>query len=294
MAASMCPFGTAPTTRPFSTPSWKKTRRGMLMARYCTAVRWFSSTLSLPMRTSLRCDAISSSSGAIIRQGPHHGAQKSTSHFPLPICSAKPASLSVTGWPSPPDSSALHFPQTAFLPLPSSGTWLACPQEGQVMIMRAIFANAVHTATPADLPRLRELFGHANDAPYDLARVAAEKCFQDGVAGPPVTTIFGDFLGASVTCGKYLRILAVHRQHRRLGIGTELLRDAVARGARIVGAEAGNYFTPGVPLASADFFAKRGRKAAETQNLICVTEGARCAPLPGDARLAVGAHSVRP
>src|SRR2546430_1563698 len=117
------------------------------------------------------------------------------------------------------------------------------------MIMRAIFANAVHTATPADLPRLRELFGHANDAPYDLARVTAEKCFEDGVGGAPVTTIFGDFLGVSVTCGKYLRILAVHRQHRRLGIGTELLRDAVARGARVVGAEAGNYFTPRVPLA---------------------------------------------
>ena len=129
----------------------------------------------------------------------------------------------------------------------------------------------MHTATPADLPRLRELFAHANDAPYDLVRVAEEKCFEDGVAGAPVTTVFGDFLGASVTCGKYLRILAVHREHRRLGIGTELLRDAFARGARVVGAEAGNYFTPGVRLASADFFAKRGRKTAETQNLICVT-----------------------
>jgi ribosomal protein S18 acetylase RimI-like enzyme len=137
--------------------------------------------------------------------------------------------------------------------------------------MSAIFANAVHTATPADLPRLRELFAHANDAPYDLVTVAEEKCFGDGVAGAPVTTIFGDFLGASVTCGKYMRILAVHREHRRLGIGTELLRDAFARGARVVGAEAGNYFTPGVRLASADFFVKRGRKTAETQNLIAVT-----------------------
>jgi GNAT superfamily N-acetyltransferase len=135
--------------------------------------------------------------------------------------------------------------------------------------MRVIVANAVHTATPADLPRLRELFAHANDAPYDLARVAEEKCFEDGVAGAPVTTIFGDFLGASVTCGKYLRILAVHREHRRLGIGTELLRDAFARGARVVGAEAGNYFTPGVPVALAGFFERFGHKTAETQNLIC-------------------------
>jgi len=165
------------------------------------------------------------------------------------------------------------------------------------MIMSVIFANAVHTATPADLPRLRELFAHANDTPYDLVRVAEEKCFGAGVSGEPVTTIFGDFLGASVTCGKYLRILAVHREHRRLGIGTELLRDAFSRGARVAGAEAGNYFTPGVLLRSAGFFAKRGRKTAETQNLICSTEGARCAPLPVRpvaAVHAVGAHSVRP
>jgi len=155
--------------------------------------------------------------------------------------------------------------------------------------MSVIFANAVHTATRDDLPRLQELFAHANDTPYDLVRVAGEKCFEPGVAGEPVTTVFGDFLGVSVTCGKYLRILAVHREHRRQGIGTELLRDAFGRGARVVGAEAGNYFTPGVPV-SMEYFAKRGRKTAETQNLICVTGGARRAPLP----VAVGAHGVRP
>src|SRR2546430_530089 len=77
------------------------------------------------------------------RKGPHDGAQKSTSNFPLPISWAKPASLSVTGWPSPSPSpsppagtgsSLLHFPQTAFAPLPScSGTRLGWPHEGQVM-----------------------------------------------------------------------------------------------------------------------------------------------------------------
>lgn len=138
------------------------------------------------------------------------------------------------------------------------------------MIMRVIFANAVHTATPADLPRLQELFANANDTPYDLVKVAEEKCFGLGVSGEPVVTVFGDFLGASVTCGRYLRILAVHRAHRRGGIATQLVRDAFARGARVVGAEGGNYFTPGVPV-SIDYFAKRGRKTAETQNLIAVT-----------------------
>ena len=139
------------------------------------------------------------------------------------------------------------------------------------MIMRAIFANAVHTATRDDLPRLEELFAHANDTPYDLVRVAEEKCFEDGVSGPPVTTIFGDFLGVSVTCGKYLRLLAVHRAHRGRGIATQLLRDAYARGGRVVGAEGGNYFTPGAPLSMSGFFEKFGRKTAETQNLTCVT-----------------------
>jgi GNAT superfamily N-acetyltransferase len=131
----------------------------------------------------------------------------------------------------------------------------------------------VHRALPADLPRLRELFAHANDAPYDLVVVAEEKCFEAGVAGDPVVTVFGDFAGASVTCGKYLRILAVHRELRRQGVGTALLRDAYARGASVVGAEGGNYFTPGVYLPAADFFAKRGRKTAETQNLICSVTG---------------------
>jgi GNAT superfamily N-acetyltransferase len=158
------------------------------------------------------------------------------------------------------------------------------------MIMSAIFANSMHTAIPADLPRLRELFAHANDTPYDLVAVAAEKCFEPGVAGDPVVTVFGDFLGASVTCGKYLRILAVHREQRRRGIGTALLREAFARGARVVGAEAGNYFTPGVPLASIDYFAKRGRKTAETQNLICLSGGQALLPVPpvdGQARVPV-------
>jgi GNAT superfamily N-acetyltransferase len=130
----------------------------------------------------------------------------------------------------------------------------------------------IRAATRADLPRLVELFANANDAPYDLAKVAEEKCFGAGVSGEPNVRIFGDFAGVAVTCGKWLRILAVDRNQRRQGVGTALLRDAESRGARIVAAEAGNYFTPGVVTSDTttiDFFTKRGyRETANTYNLI--------------------------
>src|SRR5437588_3841284 len=45
---------------------------------YLAAVCWFSSTFSFTTRSSGRSEAISSSTGATTRHGPHHGAQKST------------------------------------------------------------------------------------------------------------------------------------------------------------------------------------------------------------------------
>src|SRR3954454_22487295 len=66
--------------------------------------------------------------GAIIRHGPHHAAQKSTRKLPLRMASAKLASVSSIG--CPPVSGVLHLPQTAFL-LGSSGNRLAWPQLGQ-------------------------------------------------------------------------------------------------------------------------------------------------------------------
>jgi mycothiol synthase len=130
----------------------------------------------------------------------------------------------------------------------------------------------IRTATRADLPRIIELFARSNDAPYDLAKVAEEKCFGAGVSGDPTVSVFGDFAGVSVVCGKSLRILAVDRTQRWRGIGSALLRDAVSRGARIVAAEAGNYFTPGVVISDTpaiDFFTKRRfRETANTYNLI--------------------------
>ena len=129
----------------------------------------------------------------------------------------------------------------------------------------------IRIATRADLPRIVELFANANDAPYDLVKVADEKCFGAGVSGETNVSVFGDFAGIAVTCGKSLRILAVDRRQRWRGAGSALLRDAVSRGARIVAAEAGNYFTPGVVTTdtpSIDFFTKRGfRETANTYNL---------------------------
>jgi len=129
----------------------------------------------------------------------------------------------------------------------------------------------IRAATPDDLPGIVELFANANDAPYDLRVVAEEKCFGAGVSGEPQVRVYGDVDGVSVTCGKYLRILAVDRTQRRRGIGSALLQDAESRGASIVAAEAGNYFTPGVATSDAatiEFFLKRGyRQTATTQNL---------------------------
>jgi len=130
----------------------------------------------------------------------------------------------------------------------------------------------IHEATRDDLPRIAALFAKANDAPYDLQRVASEKCFGPGVSSPAEVRVYGDFAGVSVTCGKALRILVVDREQRRRGIGNALLRDAESRGARIVAAEAGNYFTPGVALSdstSIEFFRHRQyREIARTQNLV--------------------------
>src|SRR5262245_61843022 len=126
----------------------------------------------------------------------------------------------------------------------------------------------IRSAGPGDLPRIRDLFARANDAPYDLVRVAEEKCFGACVAGTPEVRVWDDFAGVSVTCGQWLRLLAVDRAQRGRGIGTALLRDAEARGVIGIGAEAGNYFTPGVLEEQAGFFIERGYQGtARTQNL---------------------------
>jgi len=128
-------------------------------------------------------------------------------------------------------------------------------------------AVLLRDATPADLPLIREIFARGNDVPYDLTRVAEEKCFGDGVEGAPRVRIAEEH-GVAVTCGKFLRVIAVDREHRGRGIGSALLEDS---GARVIGAEAGNYFVAGVPAGSVmvNWLTKRGyREKSRTSDLI--------------------------
>lgn len=129
----------------------------------------------------------------------------------------------------------------------------------------------LRTATHDDLGALTRLLARANDAPYDLARVAEEKCFGAGVEGTPRVRVFGDFEGVAVTCGKYLRLLAVDREKRRRGIGSALLADS---DARIAFAEPGNYLIPGAyDDDTVNFLTRRGwRQTAATHNLEASTD----------------------
>jgi GNAT superfamily N-acetyltransferase len=148
----------------------------------------------------------------------------------------------------------------------------------------------IRIASRDDLPRLRELFARANDGPYDLAAVAEEKCFGRGIAGEPVVRVIGNIDAAAVTCGKFLRLLVVDREHRRKGLGTALLGDM-----QMIAAEPGNYFTPGIVTTDQNtiaFLKKRGYvEGATTTNLEVnlrggESPGRRAAPADADRILA--------
>src|SRR5918996_2396680 len=71
-------LGTAPTILSFSTPSLKNASWGIACTPNRAASAGCSSTFTLPIVTwSPSSRAISSSTGAMARHGPHHGAQKS-------------------------------------------------------------------------------------------------------------------------------------------------------------------------------------------------------------------------
>ena len=126
--------------------------------------------------------------------------------------------------------------------------------------------NTIRDATRADLPLILDIFARGNDIPYELARVAEEKCFGDGVEGKPRVRICEE-RGVAVTCGRALRILCVDREHRRRGIGSALLADS---NASVIGAEAGNYFVAGVPpVAMVNWLTKRGyREKSRVNDLV--------------------------
>ena len=138
---------------------------------------------------------------------------------------------------------------------------------------------SIREAARGDLEAIRRFLPEANEAPYDLAAVAEEKCFGPGIKGPPVTLLAVDdreeIRGLAVICGNAIRILAVGRAVRRRGIGGALLAAAEARLRRskriVIAAEAGNYFTPGVVDRDEEtlrFLRRRGyERSDETDNL---------------------------
>src|SRR5215468_12383255 len=82
---SFC-FGAAPTWREAISPPLKIISVGIDITPYFDAVFGLSSTLSFTILTlSPMAPAISSSAGAIMRQGPHHSAQKSTTTGPCAL-----------------------------------------------------------------------------------------------------------------------------------------------------------------------------------------------------------------
>src|SRR5205823_14829963 len=90
-------FGAAPTWRDAISPPLKIIRVGIDITPYFDAVFGLSSTLSLTILTlSPMAPAISSSAGAIIRQGPHHSAQKSTTTGPFALSTSASKSESET------------------------------------------------------------------------------------------------------------------------------------------------------------------------------------------------------
>src|SRR4051812_39180590 len=90
-------FGAAPTWREAISPPLKIIKVGIDITPYFDAVFGFSSTLSLRIVTfSPIAVEISSSAGAIMRQGPHHSAQKSTTTGPVALSTSVSKSASET------------------------------------------------------------------------------------------------------------------------------------------------------------------------------------------------------
>lgn len=132
----------------------------------------------------------------------------------------------------------------------------------------------LRAANRSDFDRLVELFERSNDAPYPVAAVLEEK-LDAGYFGPAEATVAieGDeIVAASVLCGRFLRLIAVDRDHRGSGIGSQLLTRAEQQARAlscdrlVIAAEPGNYFTPGIfaeDRGSVGFFEARGYEATD-------------------------------
>jgi len=149
-------LGRTPTIRSTSRPPWKKSSAGMLRMLNRFVVAGFSSILSLAMRTRPAISAARSSNiGLIARQGPHHGAHRSTSTGmgDRSTSAAKVASVTTTGAPFV-LRGALHFPQTGRRPCcsRSCGTRFFAPQAG----------HGINSASAILLVSCHEICGAAN------------------------------------------------------------------------------------------------------------------------------------
>src|ERR1700756_4740174 len=90
-------LGAAPTWREAISPPLKIIRVGIDITPYFDAVFGLSSTLSFTILTlSPIAPEISSSAGAIMRHGPHHSAQKSTTTGPRAFSTSASKSASET------------------------------------------------------------------------------------------------------------------------------------------------------------------------------------------------------
>src|ERR1700719_1340563 len=93
---SFC-FGAAPTWREAISPPLKIISVGIDITPYFEAVFGLSSTFSFTILTlSPIVPEISSSAGAIMRHGPHHSAQKSTTTGPVAFSTSASKSASET------------------------------------------------------------------------------------------------------------------------------------------------------------------------------------------------------
>lgn len=137
-------FGSAPTSRSISLPSLNTSNVGMLRTLKRDPVIGFSSVLSLATFTRpANSPASCSITGAIILQGPHHGAHisSSTGSGERSTSSAKFASVTIVGCVDT-ASGVLHCPQTGSSPARSfsAGTRLFAPHFGHLMTSASFVA----------------------------------------------------------------------------------------------------------------------------------------------------------
>lgn len=125
--------------------------------------------------------------------------------------------------------------------------------------------------TPADLDEATALLAAA--CPFDDAAAVAEEKLSgpalDQDARPLAAVHDGRLAGVAVTCGAWLRLVAVHPEQRGAGLGTALLNAAeaaiAATGATRVHAcdQPGNYLAPGIDIRNSAAIAWLERRGYE-------------------------------